>query len=210
MIPAWVYNFLTKDYHTEAGNTPITEQMPGQDGSRLALIDFEYLAAATAHTASFMYAKDLAGQAGSSRNQAALQALSGQKDITCLVAPKDPAGNAAANLDNIAYQLTDGTWEFNTVASIAGSVITLTNNIQGVDAGAGAVAIRPTGRVMVFGVVADGAVCNISLLASVVTKKGEGRIAIVHPYMSEPFFLSINNVTNAGFLNYLTMAYINK
>lgn len=210
MIPAYVYNFLTKDYHTEAGNTPITEEIPAQDGMRLALIDFEYLAAATAHLASFLYAKDAAGQAGSSRNQASAQALSGQKNITCLVAPKDPAGNAAANLDNIAYQLTDGTWEFNTVASLAASVITLTNNIVGVDAGAGGVAIAVGGRVMVFGVVADGAVCNISCTAAVVTRRGQGNIAIVHPYMSEPFFLSINNATNAGFLEYLVMAYINK
>lgn len=208
-IPAYVYGFLTHDYHTEAANTAITEEIPAQDGHRLCLIDFEYLAAATAHLASFLYAKDLAGQEGSSRNQASAIALSGQKDITCLVAPKDPAGNAAAASDNIAYQLTDGTWEFNTVASLAGSVITLTNNIAGVDAGAGGTAIAIGGKVMIFGVVADGAVLNISLTASVVTRKGEGNIAMVHPYVGEPFFLSIDNATNAGFLEHLVMGYIN-
>lgn len=210
MNGAYVYDFLTHDYHTEAANTAIDEEIPAQDGHRLAVLDFEYLAAATAHLASFMYAKDLAGQEGSSRNQAAAIALSGQKDITCLVAPKDPAGNAAAASDIIAYQLTDGTWEFNTVASLAGSVITLTNNIVGVDAGAGGTAIALTGKVMIFGVVADGAVLNISCTASVVTRKGEGNIVIVHPYVGEPFYLSINNVTNAGFLENLLMGYINK
>lgn len=210
MDGAYAYGFLTHDYHTEAFNTAIDEEIPAQDGMRLCLIDFEYLCGTTAHTASFMYAKDLPGQEGSSRNQASLVAISGQKDITCLVAPKDPAGNAAAGSDIIAYQLTDGTWEFNTIASLAGSVITLTNNIVGVDAGAGATAIAVGGKVMIFGVVGDGAVLNIHLTASVVTRKGEGRITLVHPYVGEPFFLSINNITAAGFLEHVVMAYINK
>lgn len=210
MIPAYVYDFFTIDYHTETAGTVIDEEIPAQDGNRLALIEFEYLAAATAHLASFLYAKDAAGQAGSSRNQASVAAVSGQKDITCLVAPKDPAGNAAAASDIIAFQLTDGTWEFDTVASLAGSVITCTNNITGVDAGAGATAIAIGGKVMVFGVIADGAVLNISCTASVVTSAGQGHIALVHPYVGEPFYLSIDNATNAGFLERALFAYINK
>lgn len=210
MIPAYVYNFLTHDYHTETAGTVIDEEIPAQDGHRLCLIDFEYLAAATAHLASFLYAKDLAGQEGSSRNTASALALSGQKDIVCTVAPKSPAGDAAAGSDIIAYQLTDGTWEFNTVASLASSTITLTNNIAGVDAGAGATALAAGAKVMVFGIIADGAVLNISLTASVVTRKGEGNIAMVHPFVGEPFYLSIDNGSNAGFLEHLVMAYINK
>ncbi len=209
-VPAYVYNFLTHDYHTETQGTTIDEEIPGQDGHRLVLLDLEYLAAATAHLASFMYAKDLAGQEGSSRNQASVLALSGQKDITCLVAPKDPAGNAAAASDIIAYQLIDGTWEFDTIASISGSVITLTNNIVGVDAGGGETAIAVTGKVMIFGIIADGAVLNVSLTAAVVTRKGDGEIVLVHPYVGEPFYLSIDNATNAGFLENLLMGYINK
>jgi len=209
-IPAHVYGFLTHDYHTEAANTPIDEEIPAQDGSRLALIDFEYLAAATGHLASFMYAKDPAATPGSCRNVTSALAVSGQKVVNVVTAPTDPAGKATASGDNIAYQLTDGTWEFNTVASLAVKAITLTNNIAGVDAGAGGTAIAAGGKVMIFGIVADGAVLNISLTASVVTRKGQGRLSIVHPYMSEPFFLSIDNATNAGFLEYLVMAYINK
>ena len=210
MIPAYVYGFLTKDYHTETLGNVIDEEIPAQNGMRLALLEMEYLAAGTAHLASFMYAKDLAGQEGSSRNEAALAAISGQKDITLLVAPKDPAGNEAATPDIIAYQLNDGTWEFNTVASVAASVLTLTTNIAGVDAGAGANALAVGARVMIFGVIADGAVMNVSLTASVVTRKGQGHLTIVHPYMSEPFYLSIDNATAAGFLEHLVMAYINK
>jgi len=117
-IPAYVYNFFPIDYHTEAFNTVIDEEIPAQNGHRLALIDFEYLNSTTAHLASFMYANDAAASPGSSRNTAGVLAISGQKDITTAVAPMDPAGNAAANLDIIAYQLTDGTWEFNTITGI--------------------------------------------------------------------------------------------
>jgi len=210
MIPAYVYGFLTKDYHTEAFNTAIDEEIPAQNGMRLALLEMEYLCAGTAHLASFMYARDPAATPGSSRNTAALQALSGQLDITVTIAPTDPAGGAAANGDIIAWQLTDGTWEYGLVDSIALSVITLQANIQGLDAGAGGVAIAPLARVMIFGIIADGAVMNVYLTVSVVTRKGQGHLSIVHPYMSEPFYLSIDNITAAGFLEHLVMGYINK
>jgi hypothetical protein len=206
MIPAHVYGFISKDYHTEAANTPITETVDSIDGARLALLDFNYLAAATAHTLSLMYAGGAGGTG--SRNTASVLALSGQKDITCTNAPKDPAGNAAAASDIIAFQLTDGTWEWDTVASIAGSVVTCTNNITGVDAGAGGTAIASGGKVLIFGVVGDALSQKISLPASVVTV-GEHKL-LVHPYEGEPWYLSIDNITNAGFLNNATFGHINK
>ena len=209
-IPAYAYSFLNHDYHTEAANTVIDEEIPAINGARLALIDFEYLAAATAHEAYFMYAKDPVATPGSCRNTASALALSGQKVINVTTAPTDPAGNAVANLDIIAYQLIDGTWEYNIIASVIASAITLTNSIVGVDASAGGTAVAAGGKVMIFGIVADGAVLNVHLPVSVVTLRGEGRLALQHPYMGEPFYLSINNITVAGFLNYLTMANINK
>ncbi len=197
MNGAYVYDFLTHDYHTEAANTAIDEEIPAQDGQRLALLELLYLAAATAHTASFMFA-----EGAGSRNTAAAAAAAAQKDITCTDAPKDPAGNAAAASDIIAYQCTDGTWEFNTVASLAGSVITCTNNlVKAVAAGA---------KVNVFGVVGDNKSLKVHLTASVQTEIGKGLITLVHPYIGEPFYLSINNATNAGFLYNLVMGYINK
>jgi hypothetical protein len=205
-IPAHVDSFVTKDYHTEAANTAIDEQINPIDGATLALVDFEYLAAATAHIASFMYAGG-AGLTGS-RNTASVLALSGQKFITCTNAPKDPAGNAAAASDIIAFQLTDGTWEWDTVAALVGSVIECTNNITGVDAGAGGTAIAAGGKVLIFGVVGDGLSQKVSLTASVVTRL-DG-LSLVHPYPGEPWYLSITNITNAGFLYRLVCAHINK
>jgi hypothetical protein len=203
MIPAHVYGFVSKDYHTEAANTPITETVDPINGARLALLDFNYLAAATAHILSLMYANG-----AGSRNTASVVALSGQHHITCTDAPKDPAGNAAAASDIIAFQLTDGTWEWDTVAALAGSVIEMTNNITGVDAGGGGAAIAVGGKVMILGVVGDAVCQKISLPASVVTV-GEHKL-LVHPFEGEPWYMTIDNITNAGFLNNATFAHINK
>ena len=197
-IPAHVYGFLVKDYHTESADTVIDEELPAIDGARLALLDLDYLCGATAHEASFMFAEGTG-----SRNTSSAAAASGQKDIVCTDAPKDPAGNAAAGSDIIAYQCIDGTWEFNTVASLADSTITCTNNL--------AKAIAAGAKVMILGVVGDLKSLKRKFTASVVNKIGEGRLSsIVHPYMSEPFYLTIDNATAAGFLNSLVMAYINK
>lgn len=204
-IPAHVYGFVVKDYHTESANTAIVEQIDPIDGARLALIDMQYVAAATAHTASFMYA-----EGSGSRNTAASAALSGQKLIVCTDAPKDPAGNAAAASDIIAFQLVDGTWEWDTVASLDTKTITCSNNISGVDAGAGATAIAAGAKVLVFGVVGDGKSLKLSLPASVATSYGQGRLALVHPYVGEPWYLSIDNASNAGFLYNAVFAHINK
>ena len=212
MIPAYVYGFETVDYHTEAANAAIDEEIQAQNGHRLALIDFEYLAAATIAVASFMFARDnvATGAPGSSRNSCNGGAVSGQKDIICNVAPESPGGDAAAASDIIAFQLVDGTWEFDTVASIAASTITCTNNITGVDAAAGGAAIADDGKVMVIGIIADGATFTISCTAAVLTRQGEGSLSLVHPFVGEPFYISIDNLTNAGFLNHALFAHINK
>ena len=212
MIPAYVYGFEFVDYHTEPLNTAIDEQIQAQNGHRLALIDFEYLNDTTAHTCCLMFARDNAatGAVGSSRNTCTAAVLSGQKDIITVVAPESPGGDATAAADIIAYQLVDGTWEFNTVTGIVGSTISLTNDIAGIDAGAGAVAMYAGAKVMNIGIIADGANFVIHLLVSVITRRGEGSLSVVHPFMGEPFYMSINNITAAGWLNYALFAHINK
>lgn len=208
-IPAYVYNFFPIDYHTETQPTTIDEPIPGQDGHRLALIDFEYLCGTTIHLASFMYANDAAASPGSSRNTSLAAIDSNEVLLETAIQPMDPLGNIAQNNDICAYQLLDGTWEFNVITNLAANVLTIAN-IVGLDAGAGAPAIAAGAKVMIFGIVADGAVQNISLPLSVVTRKGEGRLALVHPHMGEPWYLSINNATADGFLMSATCAYINK
>ncbi len=212
MIPAHVYDFEVVDYHTEAFNTAIDEAIQAQNGHRLALIDFEYLNSTTAHLASFMFARDNAatGAVGSSRNTCTAAVLSGQKDIITVIAPESPGGDATAASDIIAYQLVDGTWEFNTVTGIVGSTISLTNDVAGIDAGAGAVAMYAGAKVMNIGIIADGAVQNISLPVSVVTRAGEGRLSLIHPFFGEPYYLSIDNPTAQGFLMHALFAHINK
>lgn len=195
-VPAYVSGLQPFDYHTETAGTVIDEQIPARNNARLALLDMGYLAAATAHIASFMFAEGTG-----SRNTTSAAAAAAQKDLVCTDDPKDPAGNAAAASDIIAYQCSDGTWEFNTVASLASKTITLTNNI--------AKAVAAGAKVCIFGVVGDGKSQKVRLAASVETKVGEGRLCgIVHPYMGEPFYLTIDNGTAAGFLYRLLMGYI--
>jgi hypothetical protein len=201
-VPAYVYSFYSVGYKSVAFGTPIDYPIPAQDGKKLALIDGRCTAAGTAHTLSILYANDSLANPGSSRNTASAGALAAQAHIFTTVAPKDPAGNAAAANDIVAYQCTDGTWEFNTVSGLAGSDITLNTNL--------AKPIAAGAKVMIFGVVADNSRFALAIPASVQTKYGEGRVCIVHPYTGEPFFVSDNNATATGSIDNLLFAYINK
>ncbi len=196
-VPAFVTGFITFGYHTETAATTIDESIPGVDGQSLALLNLDYLAAATAHDISIMYASGTG-----TRTTASADAAASQKVLNVNDAPKDPAGNATASGDIIAYQLPSGAWEFNTVTSLATKAITLTTNI--------AVAVEDNAKVRIFGIVADGSLFNIHALASVVTKAGEGNIHLVHPFVGDPWYLSADNATIAGFLNNAVFGYINK
>jgi hypothetical protein len=215
---AFITSFHSVDYHTEANATAITENIPGKDGLRLALLAGSYLNGATAHTLCFMYAKDAAAYPGSARNTingaTAAHILSNQLVIDVNTTPRDPAGNAAAASDIVAYQLIDGTWEFNTIASVSNKAVTLANDIVGVDAEAGGTALADGSPFLIFGVVDDGAYLALPLTATAVnswgaTAGGSG-IVLVHPYVGEPFYVYDANATNAGFLNNLLFGYINK
>ena len=215
---AFINSFAVVDYHTETAATAIEEAIQAKDGLRLALLSGSYLNGLTAHTLCLMYAKDAAAYPGSARNTingaTAAHILSNQKVIDVVTTPRDPAGNAAAASDIVAYQLIDGTWEFNTIASVSTKAITLTNNIAGVDAGAGATAIADGSPFLILGIVGDGAYLALPLTASVVNEwgatAGGSGIVLVHPYVGEPFYVYDANATNAGFLNNLLFGYINK
>lgn len=201
-VPAYVYSFYSVGYKTATAGTAITYGIPGSDGRRLALIDGRVTAAGTAHTLSIMYADDAAAYPGSSRNTNSADAAAGQAHIITTTAPKDPAGNAAAANDIVAYQCSDGTWEFNTVASLSGSDITLNTNLAKI--------CKAGAKVNIFGVVGDGKLFALAVPASAQAKFGEGRICVVHPYFSEPFWVSDNNATAAGSIDNLVFGYINR
>lgn len=196
-IGAFASGFVVKDYHTETAGTTIDETIQGRDGQRLALVAVDYLAAATAHTLSVLHCGNLAG----TRTTTSAIAASGQKVINVTDSPTDPAGNATASGDIIAYQLPTGVWEFNTVASLATKAITMGTNI--------AVAVAAGAKVRIFGVVGDGYVFNVHCTASVVTRYVNTLIAAA-PFKGDPLYVSVDNATNAGFLNNLVFAYINK
>jgi hypothetical protein len=150
-----------------------------------------------------MYAKDNASYAASSRNTTSAAAAAAQAVIDVTTTPRDPAGNAAAASDIVAYQCTDGTWEFNTIASVATKAITHNANL--------AKAVASGAKYLIFGVVGDGACLKLKSTASVqkdwIAYAGP---VLVHPYVGEPFYVTIDNATNAGFLQNALFAHIDK
>lgn len=204
-INAFVSSYLGFDYHTETAATAIDEEVPGQNGKRLALVGVDYLCGATAQTMNVMHCGKLAG----SRTTTSAAAISGQKDIVATDSPTDPAGNATASGDIIAFQLNDGTWEFDTVASLSTKTITMTNNIQGVDAGAGANALLSGAAIRIFGVVGDNFSFVIGLKAATQINFRDTILAQA-PFVGDPLYVTNANGTNDSFQNNLLFAYINK
>lgn len=195
---AYIHSLKTFGQHTEAANTIIQENIQGKEGITACMLRTAITTGATAHTASFMYAEGTG-----TRSVTTAAAAAAQKDMSVSVAPKDPAGNAAAANDVIAYVVTGGAWEFNTVASIAASVITLTTNI--------AVAVLEGAKVRIFGIIADGAVMTLTCTAAGAPNEwGDGDPMIVCPYVGDPMVMQIDNATNASTLEHMLCAWINK
>ncbi len=188
-IPAHVAGFQPFGYHTENAGTVIQENIGGVNGQRIALSEILYTAAATAHTLSLMYP----GSSTGCKNTASVAAAAAQKDITVTNNPLDPAGNAAAAGDWVAYQDATGVWNFDTVANVVGKVVTMSNNIVAAGIAAG-------GLVRFFGVAADLNCAQLACGANATTEYGNGRLVWVHLDKSEPLILQSNNATNAGFL----------
>jgi len=199
-VSAFVHSFKTFGRHTESAGTIIQENIQGKDGHTAAMLRAAVTTGATAHTLSFMYAEGTG-----TRTTASAAAAAGQKVLNVTDAPKDPAGNATASGDVIAYQLSDGTWQFDTVDSLSTKAITLTTNI-------GTAAVLEGAKVRIFGVIADGAVFTLTLTASGAPNSwGDGGDPIiVCPYVGDPMVVQIDNATNASVLEHMLWAYINK
>ena len=196
-INAFIHSYLAFDYHTETLGTAIDETIPGQNGKRLALVGFDYLCGSTAHSLKVLHCGSLAG----SRTTASADAAISQAVLNVTDSPTDPAGAATASGDIIAYQVTGGGWEFNTVSSLATKAITLTNNI--------AIAVLSGAAVRIFGVIGDGFNFTFGLTASVVTHFDD-TILCQAPFVGDPLYVSNANPTAQSFQNNLLFAYINK
>lgn len=209
-IPANVQKILPFGYKSVAFGTIIQQNIPGLTGFRACLLRAVYTAAGTAHTLSLLYpATTNGGHAPAaatvlgSKNTSSAAAAAAQAVISVVNAPKDPAGNATASGDIIAYECTDGTWEFNTVSSLDTLAITCgTNLAKPIAAGA---------KVRILGVVADGFNMQFPCAASATTDwNGDGSILAAVPDVGEPCVLQSNNATATGFLLQVLAAYINK
>jgi hypothetical protein len=189
----YISGFETFGYHTETAGTSIDEKVQAQNNKRLCLAALSYLCAGTAHTISFMYSKDFTAGSGSSRNTTSAAAAAAQAVVNVTNTPLDCAGNAAAANDIVAYQCSDGTWEFNTIASVATKAITLNNNLSK--------AVLIGAKFLILGVVGDNVSLKLKGTASVQKDwVAYGVPILVHPYIGEPFFVTSDNSAAAGFL----------
>lgn len=183
--------------HTESSGTAIEDGIPGGSG-RTAVVFLSYTGSGTAHTLSFLYAEGTG-----SRNTADGDAASGQAKLDVVDTPKDPAGNAAAADDNVAYELSDGTWEFNTISSVSSNELTLNANIS-------APGVKDGAKVNIIGVQGDGAEIQLEALASSTKEWGGDYPVVIAPYREEPMYFYSPNGTNAGTRENMLIAYLNK
>lgn len=192
-----------------AFGTIIQHNVPGLTGFRATMLRALYSAAGTAHTLSMLYPATTNGghapaaaTVAGSKNTASAGAAAGQAIINVTSAPTDPAGNATASGDIIAYECTDGTWEFNVVDSLAVLAITVVTNL--------AKAVAAGGKVRIMGVLADGFCQTLPCAASVTTEFESENGVIMHPDVGEPCVIQSNNATATGTIQQVNMAYINK
>lgn len=195
---AFIDSFKTFDTHTETAGTAITENVPGSNGHRLALLFYSIVTQGTAHTLHLMEPSSANG----SQNTSSAAAAAAQKVINVTNTPLDPAGNAAAANDVVAYQCTDGSWEFNTIASVATLAITHGTNL--------AKAVAASARYIIFGVTGDNVGQKFTLTASTTNVTPAVPLVAVHPYTSIPWYAYIANATAASTIQSMLFAYINK
>jgi len=192
-----------------AFGTIIQHNVPGLTGFRAVMLRALVTCAGTAHTLSMLYpattngghapaAATLAG----SKNTASVAAAAGDMIINVTSAPTDPAGGAAASGDVVAYECTDGTWEFNEVDSLAALAITFKTAL--------AKAVASGAKVRIIGVLADGMCQSLPCAASVTTEFESENGVIFHPDVGEPCVIQENNATATGTIQQVNMAYINK
>ena len=195
---AFISGFKTVDYHTESAGTAIDEEIPAVEGDRLALLFYSIATSTTAHTLCLLEPSSANG----SQNTASAAAAAAQKVINVTNTPLDPAGNAAAASDIVAYQCTDGTWEFNTIASVATLAITHTTNL--------AKAVAANAKYIIFGVIADNTGPRFTLTASTTNVTPAVPLVSVHTYANVPWYVTIANATAASTIQNMLFGYINK
>jgi len=198
------------DYHTESAGTAIVELIPSVSGMTPRLTDFAYKCAGTAHNTRWLRAV--------AATTAAANAAAGQKvieftDTGAMKNPSDGSDEVIAANDYVVYQVDGGGGaiieEWNTVASISGNDVTLTNNIaKAIDAG---------GRIWIFGEIARA--CHVTHLAEINAVNTRVQLTVqggipgqLDPYnartgFGDPCLFVSDNLTAAGALKHLSGGY---
>ncbi len=103
-------------YQTESAGTTINENVAGRQGKRIAILAFGASAGTAADAIFFMTAvKGVVNGA----------VASGLSTMVLTAALTDPSGNAVAADDQVAFEKSDGTFQFTNVATWTASTLTV-------------------------------------------------------------------------------------
>ena len=182
-----------------AFGTKINSLVPARQGAYTRVTTFKYTAAGTAHTVTALRS---IGRAKLAAGAAASQA------VVVLDRDPSPAGNAIAANDYVSYRNDDGTFVFDTVASVSSDkkTITLTTNlVSAISAGA---------DFWLHGVAADtdpktgSAHPTYPAPASVTTTYTDNVQGVISSNdRDEPILLQSDNITATGSLDAVSYCY---
>ena len=195
-MPNWL-----RETHTESAGTAIVEVIPAIDGMIPRMTNFRYTNGVTAHTVTFM--KAIGQTVTTAQSLAAISTLTLADVQPGNTVAAQPVGETLAAADYLAWIDEDGVYHVDTVSSISGSVVTMTNAV-GTDVPTGA-------KVWAFYELARATHVQMTLTASVDTDLDiliqggyprQSGIGSSRSGAGDPLVISINNITNAGTLRY--------
>lgn len=179
---------------TASAGTVITRVIPPKTGARTRATGFSYIAAATAHTLSFMVCMD-------GTTALTTDAESGQAVINLNRLPQASDGSAIAANDWVVLRYEDGSWSEHMVSSLSGLAVTLSANLTA--------KVLSGSTVYFMGAPADHANRQFTCAASVTTQIVGSPTAplAAGAAVGSPMVVHSNNATNAGTLTWLSFAY---
>lgn len=179
---------------TAAFDTEFTRLIPPRAGFRARASGAIYTAGTTAHTLSFM---NVLGSTTVSTDAAAAQAV-----VAFTALPTAPDGSVIAAGDWVVLQQEDSTWVAHKVSSLSGLNVTMTANL--------AKKVKANTTVFFLGAPADHADRQYTVLASQTLNLvgSDTRLGLATAAADgQPILVHSNNVTAAGYLQWLGFTY---
>lgn len=195
-----------RGYQTQSAGTVIKEVIPGYNGMIPRIEELSYTCAATAHT---IYIMKACGQTTTVQGS-----LTGA--TTIVLAKTDPgkattgADELLASADYLVWFDERGVYKSDTVSSVSGSTVTLSNALAtDVLAGATVWAFMEVGRATHIQLKPPASTTtvysNLKVQAGIPIQTG---VNFSRSGSNEPLLIVVDNATNAGSINYISGNYV--